>query len=156
MNGRSCAGATVWYRRLPRLPEPTKGGERSVQTGRDRPFRMGGEHMRRRLLSLFALAVLSASLVGPAVAADSVTLQLGSTFTVTGRTGSEKGKHIRAVGKVVVSGRWGTGRWHILTTTQTDQAGNYVFRLKPHRRGNLTVRIVPPDHHPRSFVLHIY
>jgi hypothetical protein len=119
---------------------------------------MGGDRMRRPLLSLALLAVLAASLALPALPATghSVTLQLGSTFTVTGRTGSAKGKHTRAVGKVVVSGRWGSGSWHVITTTRTDQAGNYVFRLKPRHRGNLTIRIMPPDHHPRSYLLHVY
>jgi hypothetical protein len=119
---------------------------------------MDGEHMRRRLLSLVALAVLAASLAAPALPAtgDTVSLQLGSTFTVTGRTGSAQGKHTRAVGKVVVSGRWGTAGWHVLTMTQTDQAGNYAFRLKPRHRGNLTIRIVPPDHHAQHYLLHVY
>ncbi len=119
---------------------------------------MDGDRMRRRLLSLVLLAVLGASLAAPARSATrhSVSLQVGSTFTVTGRTGSATGKHTRAVGKVVVSGRWGKGRWHVLTTTQTDQAGNYGFRLKPHRRGNLTVRIAPPDQHPQRYMLHVY
>jgi hypothetical protein len=83
-------------------------------------------------------------------------LPLGATFTVTGRTGSVNGKHDRALGKVVVSGRWGTGSWHVLTTTRTDQAGNYAFRVKPHRRGDLTILIEPPDHHARHYVLHVY
>ena len=119
---------------------------------------MAGDCMRRRLLSFVALAVLAASLAAPAHPAvgHSVTLPLGSTFTVTGRTGSVKGKHDRAVGKVVVSGRWGNGSWHVLTTTRTDQAGNYVFRLRPHRRGDLTILIEPPDHHARHYMLHVY
>ena len=83
-------------------------------------------------------------------------MKLGGTFTVTGRTGSAKGKSTRAVGKVVVSGRWGNARWHVLTTTMTDRAGNYEFRLKPRRRGNLTVRVVPPDHRPQHYALHVY
>ena len=82
-------------------------------------------------------------------------MKLGSTFTVTGRTGSETGEHTRAVGKVVLSGRWGVGPWHVLTTTKTDGAGNYMFAIKPHRRGNLMLRIAPPDHHVRRYVLHV-
>jgi hypothetical protein len=119
---------------------------------------MAGDRMRRRLLSFVALAVLAASLAAPALTAvgHSVTLPLGSTFTVTGRTGSVKGKHDRAVGKVVVSGRWGNGSWYLLTTTRTDQAGNYAFKLRPHRRGDLTILIEPPDQHARHYLLHVY
>lgn len=119
---------------------------------------MGGDRMRRRLFPLLALAALAAALAAPAPAAPgkNVLMQFGSTFTVTGRTGSAQGKHGRALGKVVVSGRWGAERWHVLTTTMTDRAGNYQFTITPRRRGNLTLRIVPPDHHPRRFLLHVY
>jgi hypothetical protein len=159
MHGRSGVGASVSYRHSRRLPAPAKGGERSVQTGRGQPSRMGREHMRRGLLSLFALAVLAASLAAPGLAAPRpgvTNMQLNSTFTVTGRTGSAPGKHTRAIGTVVVSGRWGSGDWHVLTTTTTDHAGYYRFTIKPHRRGNLTLRIAPPDHHLRRFLLHVY
>jgi hypothetical protein len=114
---------------------------------------MRGEHMRRRLLFLVALAVLAAPSV--AVAGQGFSMKLGSTFTITGRTGSESGKHTRAVGKVVLSGRWGVGPWHVLTTTTTDSAGNYKFAIKPHRRGDLMLRIAPPDHHAWRYVLHV-
>ena len=83
-------------------------------------------------------------------------MQLGSKFTVTGRTGSAKGKRVRSVGKVVVSGRWGAAGWHVLTTTTTDSAGNYRFTITPRHRGDLTLRVAPPDNHPRQFLLHVY
>jgi hypothetical protein len=114
---------------------------------------MRGEDMRRRLLFLVVLAVLAAPSV--ALAAGGFSMKLGSTFTITGRTGSDTGKHARAVGKVVLSGRWGAGPWRLLTTTTTDNDGNYKFVLKPHRRGDLTLRIAPPDHHVRRYVLHV-
>ena len=82
-------------------------------------------------------------------------MELGSTFTVTGRTGSAQGKHVRAVGTVVVSGRWGGGRVARLTTTTTDRAGNYGFTVRPHRRGNLTLRVTAPDHRVQGYVLHV-
>lgn len=118
---------------------------------------MRADRMRRRLLSFLAPAVLAASLAFPSVAGagQSFSMQLGSTFTITGRTGSDTGK-TRAVGKVVLSGRWGNGPWHVITTTKTDSAGNYRLSVKPHRRGDLTLRIAPPDHHPRRYVLHVY
>jgi hypothetical protein len=115
--------------------------------------------MRRRHLSLIVLAVSAAALciVRPAFPGAAVTtMQLGSTFTVSGHTGSAAGHSVRALGKVVVSGRWGSGPWHVLTTTRTDETGNYEFILKPNRRGDLTVRIAPPDHRSRRFLLHVY
>jgi hypothetical protein len=119
---------------------------------------MGGEHMRaRRLLFLAALAVLSASLAAPALAGTghSLTLHLGDSFTVTGRTGSAPGTQARAVGRVVVSGRWGDGRWNVLTTTTTDREGYYRFTIRPHRRGSLALRIAPPDHRLRHYALRV-
>lgn len=83
-------------------------------------------------------------------------MQLGSTFTVTGQTGSVAGKQTRAVGKVVLEGRWGTGPWHVLSSTKTDRDGSYRFLVRPQRRGSLSLRIEPPDHHPRRFVLRVY
>jgi hypothetical protein len=114
---------------------------------------MGGEHVRRRLLFFVALVVLAVPSVG--TAAQGFSMKLGSTFTITGRTGSDGGKHARAVGRVVLSGRWGVGTWHVLTTTTTDSDGNYRFALTPQRRGDLTLRIAPPDHHARHYLLHV-
>jgi len=113
--------------------------------------------MRRRLLVFFALTVLAASVAAPAFPATGrgFSMQLGSTFTITGRTGSDQGKHTRATGRVVLSGRWGVGAWHLLATTTTDSAGNYRFTITPHRRGELTLRIAPPDHHTRLYLLRV-
>ena len=109
--------------------------------------------MRRRLLFFVALVVLALPAV--ATAGQGFSMKLGSTFTITGRTGSDTGKQTRAVGKVVLSGRWGVGPWHVLTTTTTDSDGNYRFAITPHRRGDLTLRIAPPDHHARRYLLHV-
>ena len=120
---------------------------------------MAGDHMRRRLFPLFVLAAVAAALAlpSPALPGPNVTkMQLGSVFTATGQTGSAPGRHTRAVGKVVVSGRWGRGLWHVLVTTRTDATGHYRFTIKPRHRGNLTLRIAPPDHHLRRYLLHVY
>ena len=119
---------------------------------------MNGDHMGRRHPRLVVLAALGAALALPARALPGqnvTTMQLGATFTATGRTGSAPGHHVRAVGKVVVAGRWGAGAWRVLTTTRTDRAGRYRFTVKPQRRGNLTLRITPPDRHVRRFLLHV-
>jgi hypothetical protein len=114
---------------------------------------MSGDRMRRRLLFFVVLAVLTLS--PAALAARGFSMKLGSTFTITGRTGSATGKHTRAVGKVVLSGHWGVGPWRVITRTVTDNAGYYRFAVKPRRRGDLTLRITPPDHHQRFYLLYV-
>ena len=109
--------------------------------------------MRRRLLLWVVLAVLTGS--STAVAARGFSMKLGSTFTITGRTGSAPGTGTRAVGTVVLRGRWSGGLWHVITTTVTNKAGYYRFAVKPRRRGDLTLRITPPDHHRRFYLLHV-
>ncbi len=109
--------------------------------------------MRRRVFLLVALTVLAVPSV--AVATEIFSMKLGSTFTITGRTGSASGTHTRAVGKVVLSARWGAGPWHVLKTATTDTAGNYRFAVTPRRRGDLSLRIAPPDHHARRYLLHV-
>lgn len=112
---------------------------------------------RRLAFSLLA-AVLAASLAATGASSKGrpVGLTLGSKFIVTGRTGSAPGKHTRALGKVLVYGRWGKGGWHVISMTRTDESGNYRFTLTPRRRGNLTLRITPPDGHAQGYVLHVY
>ena len=113
--------------------------------------------MRRRLLSVLLPTVLASVLAVPGFAdtARNFSMKLGATLTITGHTGSVTGK-TPAVGKVVVSGRWGTvGPWRVLTTTRTDGAGKYRFSYTPVRRGDLALRIVPPDHQPQRYVLHV-
>ena len=113
--------------------------------------------MRRRFLVLGLPAVLALALTVPclATAATGFSMKLGSTFTITGRTGSAPGEGTRATGTVVLRGRWGTGTWHVITTTVTDSAGRYRLAITPRRRGTLTLRIAPPDHHVRRYVLRV-
>lgn len=110
--------------------------------------------MRRRLLFIVVLAVLAVP--SYAAAERGFSIKLGSTFTITGRTGSDASKQTRAVGKVVLSGRWEAGRWHVITVTTTDAAGNYKLTIRLHRRGDLALRIATPDHHPQRFLLHVH
>ena len=109
--------------------------------------------MRRRLLFSVVLAVLAAP--SSAAAERGYAMELGSTFTITGRTGSATATQARAVGQVVLSGRWGAGAWHVIATTSTDRAGHYRFMITPRRRGDLALRIAPPDHHLRRYLLHV-
>lgn len=109
--------------------------------------------MRRRFFLVVALVVLAVP--ASALAGPGYSMKLGSTFTITGRTGSDTGKHTHALGKVVLSGRFGIERWRVLDSTTTDSTGRYRFAFTPRRRGDLTLRVAPPDHHPRLFVLHV-
>ncbi|MGH3001416.1 MAG: hypothetical protein ACRDM1_01895 [Gaiellaceae bacterium] len=108
-----------------------------------------------RVLALLAAtaAVLSVA-AAPAGAVPTTTMTLGSTFTLSGLTGSSRGT-VRAVGLVVLSGRWQDGRWHRLTSTRTDKSGRYRLRLRPHRRGLLRLRIVLPDKYRVSYLLRV-
>ena len=114
--------------------------------------------MRRLFLCVVAPAVLAVSVSAPSFAAvgKRFSMQFGSTLTITGHTGAVQPSHTRATGKVVLSGRWGHGAWHVLTTALADSSGTYRFRYKPHHRGNVTLRIAPPDHKSRQYVLHVY
>jgi hypothetical protein len=104
-----------------------------------------------------AVLAAVAALASPAFAAASrvTTLHLGDTLTVTGITGSAPGHVRRAVGPVVVQGRWNGGRRYVVTTTRTDTNGRYRFVVHPHRRGSLVLRIVLPDRHPQRLVVHV-
>jgi hypothetical protein len=111
----------------------------------------------RPLITLGAILVALAALTVPSVAegAKARTLHVGDTLTVSGRTGSAPGRLRRAVGRVVVEGRWNGGRRYVVTTTLTDEDGRYHFVVRPHRHGWLVLRILPPDRHPQRFVLHV-
>lgn len=109
--------------------------------------------------SLRIVTVLAAAgaLAVPALAGSErvTTLHRGDTLTVTGRTGSARGDVRRAVGRVVVEGRWNGGKPYVITTTSTDADGRYRFVFHPRRRGWLVLRILPPDKRPQRFVVHV-
>jgi hypothetical protein len=110
-----------------------------------------------RMTASLTAALAAAALAIPAFAYGSpvTTLHAGDTLTVTGRTGSRPGHVGRAVGRVVVEGRWDGGRRYVVTTTRTDDDGRYHFAVRPHRHGWLVLRVLPPDKHPQRFVLHV-
>ena len=85
------------------------------------------------VFSPFPLRRCLHSLAAPssATAGHGFSMQLGSTFTITGRTGSVAGTHTRATGTVVFSGRWGIGPWHVVTTRRPTARANYRFTVKP-------------------------
>lgn len=112
-----------------------------------------------RTASFTAALAAAAALSVPAGAQGSrvTTLHVGDVLTVTGRTGSAPGSGSlrRAVGRVVVEGRWNGGRRYVVTTTRTDADGRYRFAVRPHRQGLLVLRVLPPDKRPQRFVVHV-
>ena len=83
-------------------------------------------------------------------------MKLGSTFTITGRTGSVAGKHTRALGKVVLVRTMGSrpvARAH--DDDDRQRRGTTGSRSSRAAAGDLTLRIAPPDHHARRYLLHV-
>ena len=113
-----------------------------------------GRRSVRRSAVLVALVGVAALATLTASAATVKTLHLGDTLTVTGQTGSRTGAK-RAVGTVVVRGRWNGGSWYIISTTHTDRLGHYRVVVTPTRRGYLDVRIMPPDRFGVRYLLHV-
>lgn len=114
----------------------------------------------RSLLRAFAAVAAAAALAGGTAtvarpAGKIATLEVGDAFVAKGQTGRLPGAAHDAVGVVIVRGSWSGGPWHVLTTTRTDAAGRYRFRLKPQRRGRLAIRITPPDNQVQRFVLRV-
>jgi hypothetical protein len=101
------------------------------------------------------LAALALGLVVPPFAfAEPKTAAVGSTFVVTGRTGSPPGA-APSTGLVVARGRWDTGPWRIVTSTRTDANGRYRLTILLWRRGLLTLTVTPPDGRSHSFALRV-
>ena len=107
-----------------------------------------------RFVILAAVAAALSVAVSSAGAVPTRSMTLGSTFTVTGQTGSAKGPK-RAVGTVVVSLRWGDRPWQLFERTRTDRDGRYRVTLHPRHRGVLRVLIAPPDRHLVRYRLRI-
>jgi hypothetical protein len=114
---------------------------------------LGDARLRRGLAVLTAAGALA--LPALAHAAHVTTLHRGETLTVTGQTGTPRGHVRRAVGAVVVEGRWNGGHAAVITRTHTDTGGPYRFVIRPHRRGMLVLRILTPDKRPQRFVVRV-
>jgi hypothetical protein len=103
-------------------------------------------------LALLAAAVAACALSATVAAIAVQRAQLGSTFTVSGQTGSGSGAR-RAQGIVVVSGSWNGGASHLITTTTAGAQGRYRFTLTLSRRGLLKLQVAPPDKREQRFVI---
>jgi hypothetical protein len=111
--------------------------------------------LRRAAFVLCALTALAVAAPAAPAKTPVTKLHVGDAFIVSGQTGSRKGQVKRAVGLVVVRGRWNNGKWFVLTTTHTDVNGNYKFRIRPSKHGVLQVLIVTPDRLDRRYVLRV-
>ena len=102
--------------------------------------------MGKKLLFAFALAALIASsaqaeatrpLPGPTM------VTLGTTYSFSGRTGGTVAR--RAVGDVVLRGRWNHGAWATIARAKTDRQGAFSLSFVLGRRGTLDLRLLTPD-----------
>jgi hypothetical protein len=109
--------------------------------------------LQRGAVVAFAAVVLALAVV-PLAAAVPRTAPLGSTFIVTGQTGSSTGSK-PTVGPVVVNASWNGGPWRTLTTTRTDRNGRYRVVVRLRQRGLLNLRVVPPDGDAHWFTLRV-
>lgn len=71
------------------------------------------------------------------------TAKVGSTYTLTGRTGTVG--VARVTGTVVLRGRWNSGSWNVLARTTTDRAGGFSITIHVRQRGSLQLRLSTPD-----------
>jgi hypothetical protein len=106
-------------------------------------------------VALLALTVAACMCAAAQSAVGTRTFSLGATFTAKGQSGRLPGESHRAVGTVVVTGRWNGGAWQFVTRTTTDAQGRYNFKVKPGRRGQLELRIRPPDNSLQHYVLRV-
>ena len=141
--------------RLPRRRDQRRHSPRAVSAWLGDAGMTKHDHIRRSV-ALIAVIAAMATLSAIAAARTEVrTLPLGSTFTVTGLTGSLPGHSVRATGLVVVVKSWDGGEHRLITTARTDSHGHYRVAIKLTRRGLLSLRIVPPDKHVLLYLIRV-
>jgi hypothetical protein len=114
--------------------------------------------LRRTLL---VTAVLGWSLTaGLGVAAaeahgglDNRTVSVGSTYMITGQTGTLGHGRVRATGGVTLSGRSSSGQARVLARTTTAADGRFRLTIHLVTRGKLDLRLATPDRHVAHFTL---
>jgi hypothetical protein len=110
-----------------------------------------------RLGAFLAVAATTAAFAGTAVAGGapaSRSIPIGSSFTITGQTGSEAGAR-PSTGVVVVRSRWRRDPWRVVASSRTDRRGRYRIVLALERKGLLRLRVSPPDGQDHVFVLRV-
>lgn len=78
---------------------------------------------------------------------------LGSTYTLTGHTGTVGKRHLTGV--VVLQGRWNGGVWQTLARRRTDARGHYRLVILLRRRGTLDLRLLMPGAEVATKTLHV-
>jgi hypothetical protein len=109
------------------------------------------------VVALLAVAATTAALAGVAEAAGAPrarSIPVGSSFTITGQTGSPVGPK-PSTGVVVLSGRWNTDSWRVVASSRTDRKGHYRIAITLQRKGLLRLRVSPPDGRDHLFVLRV-
>jgi hypothetical protein len=105
---------------------------------------------RRQALSLIAMcACVASSSVTSATAAPTLanrTFRLGSTYIITGYTGTRAGERRHIRGPVTLRGSWNGGPWRLIARTISKlPKGTYKLVIKPKRRGVLRLWLDTPD-----------
>lgn len=77
----------------------------------------------------------------------------GSTYTLTGQSGTLDGRHF--TGPVVVRGSWNGGRWTTLARRHTDALGEYRVTIVLDRHGTLRLRVLMPHGELATKTLHV-
>ena len=132
-----------------------EAGQSRIVIARNSWVKLAKMRLRSDRGTAIVLAALALGLILPALAsAEPKTAAVGSTFVVTGRTGSPTSS-APSTGLVVARGRWDTGRWRTLTSTRTDANGRYRLTILLWRRGLLTLTVIPPDGRSHSFMLRV-
>ena len=73
------------------------------------------------------------------------TVAVGSTYTITGQTGTLGPGTIRATGTVSLSGRLDNGPPQLLRRTATTADGRFRMTIRLALRGKLDLRLATPD-----------
>ncbi len=113
--------------------------------------------LRALLVSAVAVCALTVGLgaagAQPPGGLRDKTVSLGSTYTITGQTGTVRAGAPRATGRVTLNGRWDGGRLRLLAQTTTAVEGRYRLTIHLRRRGKLELRLTTPDHRVARVVL---
>jgi hypothetical protein len=110
--------------------------------------------LRRTLLASAVVGwALTAGLGTAAAGLGNRTIAVGSTYTITGQTGTRGPGTARATGAVTLSGRLGRNPSQVLAQTTTAADGRFRLTIHLAARGKLDLRLATPDHRLAHFTL---
>jgi hypothetical protein len=72
-------------------------------------------------------------------------MTIGSTYLITGQTGTIHAGDPRATGMVTLTERWIDGSRQIVLRRRTDSIGRFNLRIHPSRHGTLRFTVATPD-----------